>query len=148
MDIRWRVPGFAADVSLHTMRLIYSGLFDKYPKLQVILGHLGEGLPYWLPRLDFAFLKPWVGSRPNIQRKPSEYLKNNFIVTTSGIFFQPALMCAFLALGADRISFAVDYPYESTQEAPHFLKEAPIADADKEKIAHLNAEKLFKLKSQ
>jgi 5-carboxyvanillate decarboxylase len=140
------ILGFAADVSLHTMRLIYSGLFDKFPRLQVILGHLGEGLPYWLPRLDFAFVKPWVGQKPTIQRKPSDYLKNNFTITTSGIFFQPALMCACLALGADRISFAVDYPYESTEEALHFLKEAPVADADKEKIAHLNAEKLFKLK--
>jgi 2,3-dihydroxybenzoate decarboxylase len=128
------------------MRLIYSGLFDKYPKLQVILGHLGEGLPYWLPRLDFVFLKPWVGQKPNIQRKPSDYLKANFMITTSGIFFQPALLCACLALGADRIAFAVDYPYEPTEEALHFMKEAPICDEDKEKIYHRNAERLFKLK--
>jgi 5-carboxyvanillate decarboxylase len=140
------ILGFAADVALHTMRLIYSGLFDQYPRLQIILGHLGEGLPYWLPRLDFAFVKPWVGQKPNIQRRPSDYLKDNFTITTSGIFFQPALMCALLALGADRIAFAVDYPYESTEEALHFLKEAPICDADKEKIAHLNAERVFKLK--
>ncbi len=139
------ILGFAADVALHTMRLIYSGLFDKYPKLQIILGHLGEGLPYWLPRLDFAFLKPWVGKRPNIQRKPSDYLKANFTITTSGIFFQPSLLCACLALGADRIAFAVDYPYESTEEALHFMQESPICDADKDKIYHLNAEKLFKI---
>jgi 5-carboxyvanillate decarboxylase len=140
------ILGFAADVSLHTMRLIYSGVFDAYPDLQVILGHLGEGLPFWLPRLDFAFLKPWVGDKPNLQRKPSDYLKTNFMITTSGIFFQPALLCACFALGADRISFAVDYPYESTGEALQFMKESPISDEDKAKIYHKNAEKLFKLK--
>jgi 5-carboxyvanillate decarboxylase len=139
------ILGFAADVALHTMRLIYSGLFDRCPNLQIVLGHLGEGLPFWLPRLDFAFLTPWVDQKPGIQPKPSDYLKSNFIITTSGIFFQPALVCAMLALGTDRIAFAVDYPYEQTGEALQFLKEAPISDADKEKIAHLNAEKLFNL---
>jgi 5-carboxyvanillate decarboxylase len=137
--------GFAAETALHVMRLIYSGLFDKYPKLQIILGHLGEGLPFWLPRLDFSWLKSWVGERPAIKKKPSEYLKTNFIITTSGIFFQPALICACLALGADKIAFAVDYPYEDTKQALQFMKEAPICDSDKEKIYSLNAAKLFKL---
>ncbi len=139
------VLGFAADMAVHTMRLIYCGLFDKYPKLQIILGHLGEGLPFWLPRLDFAFVKSWVGEKPHLQRKPSEYLKTNFTVTTSGIFFQPALLCASLALGIDRITFAVDYPYEDTEEALHFMREAPLAEADKEKIYHANADRLFHL---
>jgi len=139
------VLGFAADLAVHTMRLIYCGLFDKYPKLQIILGHLGEGLPYWLPRLDFAFVKPWVGNKPSLQRKPSDYLKTNFIVTTSGIFFQPALLCASLALGIDRITFAIDYPYEDTEEALRFMREAPLADSDKEKIYHTTADRLFHL---
>lgn len=139
------ILGFAVDVSLHVMRLIYSGLFDEYPNLKIILGHLGEGLPYWLPRLDFYWKKKWVDKPPPIGARPSEYLKKNFTVTTSGIFFQPAFMCSYLALGADRITFAVDYPYEETDEALEFMAAAPISDLDKEKIYHLNAEKLFKL---
>jgi len=139
------VLGFAADLVLHTMRLIYSGLFDRYPKLKIILGHMGEGLPFWLSRLDFFWLRPWVEGKPAIERKPSEYIKSNFTITTSGMFFQPALICACLALGADKITFAVDYPYEDTEEALRFMKEAPICDSDKEKIYHLNAERLFKL---
>jgi 5-carboxyvanillate decarboxylase len=139
------ILGFAADVSLHTMRLIYAGLFDKFPKLQLILGHLGEGLPYWLPRLDFAFLKPWVQDKPKIDRKPSEYLCNNVYITTSGIFFQPALICAALAMGVDRIMFAVDYPNEQDQEALHFMNEAPFTPSEKEKMLHGNAEKLFNI---
>ena len=140
------ILGFAFDVALHVMRLIYSGLFDRYPDLKIILGHLGEGLPYWLPRLDFYWEKKWMGSkRPPISARPSDYLKRNFTVTTSGIFFQPALMCSYLALGAERIAFAVDYPYEDIGEALQCIKEAPFCDTDKEKIYHLNAEKLFKL---
>ena len=139
------ILGFAADVSLHVMRLIYGGLFDQYPNLKIILGHLGEGLPYWFPRLDFYWHKKWVGKGPGIKRKPSDYLKTNFTITTSGIFFQPALLCAYLAMGADKIAFAVDYPYEENKEALAFMREAPVCDEDKEKIYHLNAERLFKI---
>ncbi len=140
------ILGFAADVSLHTMRLIYAGLFDKFPKLQLILGHLGEGLPYWFPRLDYAFLKTWVLEKPRLNRKPSEYICDNIYCTTSGIFYQPALLCAALSVGVERILFAIDYPYEQDQEALHFINEAPFTAADKEKILHGNAEKLFKVK--
>jgi len=139
------VLGFAAEVALHTMRLIFSGLFDRYPKLKIILGHMGEGLPFWLFRLDFFWLRSNVREKPAIERKPSEYIKTNFTITTSGMFFQPALICAYLALGADKIAFAVDYPPEKNEKALQFMKEAPICDSDKEKIYHLNAERLFKL---
>ena len=136
--------GYAAEVSLHVMRLIYSGLFDRYPRLKVILGHMGEGLPFWLPRLDFAWSRP-IADIPNIQRKPSDYIKTNFTITTSGMFFQPALMCAYLALGADRGAFGVDYPPEENELAVQFIKNAPICDGDKDKICHANAELLFKI---
>ena len=139
------VLGFAADLALHTMRLIFSGLFDKYPKLKIILGHMGEGLPFWLFRLDFFWLRSNVREKPALERKPSEYIKTNFTITTSGMFFQPALICAYLALGADKITFAVDYPHEENEKALQFMKEAPICDSDKEKIYHLNAESLFRL---
>lgn len=109
---------------------------------------MGEGLPYWLPRLDINFRRSLLRERikiTKIERIPSEYIKTNFTMTTSGMSFQPALLCAYLALGADNIVWAADYPYEDTQEAIRFIKDAPMCDSDKEKICHLNAERLFKL---
>ncbi len=139
--------GFGAEVILHAMRLIYSGVFDKYPGLQIVLGHLGEGLPFWLDRIDFFWSKPWSekSNRPQISKKPSDYVKANFSVTTSGMFFMPALMATYLALGADRMIFASDYPYEDSRQAAKAVEAMPICDTDKEKIFHLNVEKLFKL---
>lgn len=140
--------GFGAEAILTAMRLIHSGVFDKYPGLKIILGHLGEGLPFWLDRIDFFWLKPWSEkqNRPPIAKRPSDYVKNNFVITTSGMVFAPAFIAAYLALGADRITFGADYPFEDSQEAAKGVEAMPICDADKEKIFHLNAERLFKLK--
>ena len=139
--------GFGAETSLHALRLIYSGVFDKYPRLKIVLGHLGEGLVFWLYRIDFSFKRPWMEEeiRPKIKRMPSEYLRNNFYVNTSGMYSIPAFMSVYLELGAEHIMFAADYPYENSQEAVEFIKQVPICDADKERIQHLVAEKLFKL---
>jgi 2,3-dihydroxybenzoate decarboxylase len=137
--------GFGADAHLHAIRLIYSGLFDRYPRLRIMLGHMGEGLPFWLSRMDGYWDKPWKGVKPKIERKPSEYVRENFIATIGGMCFLPAFMCAYAALGADKIAFSVDYPYERTDAAVRFIKEAPIPDADKEKICCGNAARLFKL---
>jgi len=137
--------GFAADASVHVMRLISSGMFDAYPNLKMILGHMGEGLPFWLPRLDFAWNAWWVWNKPKIEKKPSEYLKTNFWINTSGLFYEPALQCACAALGVERVMFGVDYPYQLNDEAMQFMKEVELPDGDKEKILGLNAEKLFGL---
>ena len=138
--------GFAADTALHAMRLIYRGVFDKYPGLKIILGHGGEGLPFWLHRLDRGWLVPLtpgeVGAK--CQKKPSDYIKSNFLMTTSGMFFTPAFLCVYLALGADNFAFAVDSPLTS-EPAGQLMESMPICDEDKEKICHLNAEKLLKL---
>ena len=135
--------GFGADVGLHTVRLICSGVFDQYPRLKIIIGHMGEALPFWLWRLDNHWARMPMAAR--LKRKPSEYIKDNFLMTTSGMFSQPALLCAYLTLGADNILFAVDYPHELSEAAVAFMDSAPICDSDKEKIYHLNAEKLLKL---
>jgi 2,3-dihydroxybenzoate decarboxylase len=135
--------GFGAEVHLHVLRLIFSGLFDEFPRLKIVIGHMGEALPYWLWRIDNHFNRTNMVQK--LKRKPSEYFKDNFFITTSGMFWQPALLCAYLTLGADNILFAVDYPYESNEIAVQFIKAAPICDSDKEKICHLNAERLYKL---
>ncbi len=137
--------GFAAETGLHAMRLICAGVFDRYPNLKIILGHMGEALPFWLWRIDNIWQNEGAISAKKLQKLPGEYIKENFFVTTSGMFFQPALLCTYLALGADRILFAVDYPLESNKEAVQFMDAASICDIDKEKIYHENAEKLLAL---
>jgi len=139
--------GFGAEAALQTMRLIYSGVFDKYPRLKIILGHLGEGLVFWIYRIDFSFKRPWMEEeiRPEIKRPPSEYIRNNFFVNTSGMYANPAFMSVYQELGADHIMFAADYPYENSEEAARFIDQIPTPDSDKEKIQHSVAEKLFKL---
>ncbi|MFC2045731.1 amidohydrolase family protein, partial [Chloroflexota bacterium] len=136
--------GFAVEVSIHVLRLIMSGLFDEYPNLKMVIGHMGEGLPYWFSRIDFAWTKEGI-KKPPIKKSPSEYIKNNFTITTSGMFYIPALMCAYASMGPDKITLGVDYPIEGVGEALEFMREAPICDEDKEKIYHSNAEALFKL---
>ncbi|UCB43726.1 MAG: amidohydrolase [Dehalococcoidales bacterium] len=135
--------GFGAETSLHAMRLICSGVFDQYPGLKIILGHLGEGLTFWLWRLDNRWQLGPTGSE--LAKKPSDYFRDNFTITTSGMFSHLALQYCCLAVGVERILFAVDYPFESNQAGVQFIEAAPINDSDKEKICHLNAERLLKL---
>jgi len=141
--------GFGAEASLHAMRLIYSGLFDRYPSLKMVLGHLGEGLVFWIYRIDFSFKKPWMEEeiRPVLKKSPSEYLRNNFYVNNAGMYSVPAFLNVLLELGADHIMFAADYPYENSMEAARFIEDLPISISDKIKIMHGTAEKLFKIKN-
>jgi len=136
--------GFAAEASLHAVRLICSGVFDRYPEVKVILGHLGEAIPFWLWRLDNHWEKEGERSLP-AKEKPSHYFKNNFFVTTSGMCWLPALQFVSSVLGVERILFAADYPFESMKEAVQFIDKAPISDGEREKIYHLNTEKLLGL---
>ncbi len=141
--------GFGAETSLHSMRLIYSGLFDRYPGLKIVLGHMGEGIPFWLYRIDFYWLKPWVAPelKPKIIHKPSHYINNNFLFTSSGMHYLPAFICAHMALGADLLAFGADHPFETSKDSLESLGILPICEADKEKFYHGNAEKLFKIHS-
>lgn len=137
--------GFGADTSLAALRLIYSGLFDRLPDLKIILGHLGEGLAFWLNRVDHLWDSEDGGYTLSIPDRPSEYIKRNFVMTTSGMNFMPAFLCAHLALSSDNILFATDYPFEKTRQAVKFIEDLEISDTDKHKICHMNAEKLFHL---
>lgn len=134
--------GWHIDAGIHVLRMILSGVFDKYPNLKLISGHWGELVPFYLERLDAIF-----GVTPTkLKRKISEYYKENIYITPSGMFTIPQLQLAIAEMGADRIMYSSDYPHNKTTEARSFLESAPINQEDKEKIGHLTAEKLFNLK--
>jgi predicted TIM-barrel fold metal-dependent hydrolase len=135
--------GFGLETALCMMRLIYSGVFDRYPSLKIILGHLGEGLPFLLKRIDWAYVRPFdPDARPTLAKKPSEYLKNNVFVTTSGNHFKPAFMCTYEALGIDRILLGTDYPYEDAGECMQFLGGLPLSEAERKMMYFANAGQL------
>jgi len=150
-ELAFPLWGFGADTGLHAMCLICSGVFDKYPGLKIILGHLGEALPFWMNRMDekwkpmkAAELTPEPFAR-KLNKIPGQYIKDNFMITTSAMYWQPLLQFVHSVIGADRLLFAVDYPYETNQGAVQAVEAMPIDNTDKEKIFHLNAEKLLKL---
>lgn len=135
--------GWHSEVGLHALRMILAGVFDRLPTLQVIIGHMGEMLPFMLARIDNT-LTP---AARNLQRPVSEYFLRNFHITTSGFFTDPPFQLALQIMGIDRIIFSVDYPYSTNAQGRTFLDHAPISPADKEKLSHLNAERLLKLPS-
>ena len=139
-----RAPwGFAIDTSSHFLRLVFSGLFDDCPKLKIILGHLGEGIPFAMHRLDTHARA--AAERRGLKKTPLQYLKDNLVVTTSGNWYEPAFVCTLLAMGIDSMLFAIDWPYESNKVGMEFFNKLSLSDADKHKLAHGNAERLLKL---
>ena len=133
--------GWHIETAVHLIRMILGGVFDKYPKLQVVIGHLGEGIPFMLPRLHKNF-PPEV---TKLHRPIGDYLRENVHYTFGGFNF-PATFANLLAeVGAGRIMFSVDYPYGSMSEARAFLENLPLGNGDIERIAHGNAEQLFNL---
>lgn len=132
--------GYTIEAATQGVRMILSGVFDQHPGLKIILGHLGEGLPFLSWRVDHALKRPGqrdVRFRDTFQR--------NFYVTTSGFFSDIALLCTMQELGVDRIMFSVDYPFESNAPGPQWLETVQISDADKIKIASGNAQRLLRL---
>ncbi len=135
--------GFAAETSLHALRLMGSGLFDEFPRIQIILGHLGERIPYDMWRLDNCIKRSPAGYPAN--RTMSEYLRSNFYLTTSGNFQDSTLHCAIAEMGVDRIMFSVDYPFESTEDAATWFDGTELQEQDRVRIGRANAIELFKL---
>ena len=136
---------FGQETAVHALRLMGSGLFDKYPRLTIILGHMGEGLPFSMWRVDHC--NGWV-EKPNrypARKKIAEYFAENFYLTTSGNFSTQTLIDAMLEIGADRILFSTDYPFEDVGQAATWFDAAAISEADRLKIGRTNAVKLFKL---
>ena len=134
---------FGVETATHALRLMTSGLFDRHPRLTMILGHLGEMLPFNAWRIDHRLEKSPRGIPA--QRSVTEYLRTNVYLTTSGHFRTPALVDAIAEVGAERILFSVDYPFEDTAEAVHWLRGAEIDAGTRAAIGRDNAARLFGL---
>jgi 5-carboxyvanillate decarboxylase len=143
------VYGFGVETGLHMLRIIVGGVFDRFPKLQFIIGHAGEALPFWLYRLDYMH-----GSTVRSQRYPfmktlkhpvSHYLKHNVYITNSGVAWQPAIEFCQKNIGVDRVLYAMDYPYQYVPEEVGILDAMTIPDADKQAFFEGNARQVFKL---
>jgi 5-carboxyvanillate decarboxylase len=138
--------GFAVETATHAMRLIMCGVFDRFPRLRIVLGHMGEGLPFWLQRIDNRYaLQVKIGAVKKLPRMPSQVFLDHFVITTAGVMSAPALKLSLEVLGEDRIMFAADYPYESVEEGVKFLDEVDITEAQRRKIYAGNAERVFRL---
>lgn len=142
--------GFGVETGMHALRVITSGVLDRYPKLQIILGHMGEALPYWLYRLDFMHQAGVRAGRyecmkPLKKDKVSNYLRENFHFTNSGMAWEPAIKFAQQVIGEDRVLYAMDYPYQCPVEEVTYLDAMDMPIATKRKFFQTNAEKLFKL---
>jgi uncharacterized protein len=133
--------GWHIDTALHVLRLVLSGAFDHFPKLQIIIGHLGEGLPFMLPRLELGF----PAALTKLNRPVPDYLRENVHYTISGFNWTSAFLELLFQVGVDRIMFSADYPYASMTQARGFLEQLPVSPLDRARIAHGNAEQLLHL---
>ncbi|MBO0702015.1 MAG: amidohydrolase, partial [Candidatus Dormibacteraeota bacterium] len=133
--------GWHVDTGLHVLRLVLAGAFDRFPRLQLVVGHLGEALPFMLARTSNR-LPPEATGLP---RTIEEYVREHVHLSISGFFTVPPFLNALLELGADRLLFSVDHPFSPNGEGRAFLDALPISRADREKIAHGNAERLLRL---
>jgi 2,3-dihydroxybenzoate decarboxylase len=139
------VCSWTFETAAHALRLVFSGVFERYPKARVILGHMGETLPISLWRFDSR----WPVSQHGLQtlpEPPSFYIKRNIAITTSGVCSHSALRCALDSMGEDNVMFSVDYPFEETEIASSFIESAPVSEAQRQKVASGNAERILHLR--
>jgi 2,3-dihydroxybenzoate decarboxylase len=143
------IYGFAVETGLHALRMMIGGVFDRFPKLTLILGHTGEALPFWLYRLDYMHRAGVVSGRYEsmkpTKRRISEYMRENVYVTNSGVAWEPAVKFCQQVLGVDRVMYAMDYPYQYEPAEVVTLDNMDMPDGDKKKFFQTNAEKVFKL---
>jgi predicted TIM-barrel fold metal-dependent hydrolase len=134
--------GWHSETAIHVLRLVLSGTFEKYPTLTVIIGHMGEMLPFMLGRID------WILGELNLTqtRTVSQTITDRVYITTSGFFDMAPFMCALATFGADRIMYSVDYPYSSNMAGKAFFDLLPVSPADRIKIAHGNADRVLKIR--
>lgn len=139
---------YGVEVGTHILKLISAGVFDQFPRLRIVVGHMGEALPFWLPRIDNRYLAMrdgmFGGARP-MQRMPSDYLRENLWVTTSGMNYWPQLRMTLDMLGRDRVMYATDYPFEQQGEAVSVVEAMPLAESEKQALFEDNATRVFGL---
>ena len=132
---------WTVETGTHALRLVFSGLFDRFPRARLALGHLGETLPYQLWRFDSRAKLYGV----KLKKQPSDYIRENIVVTTSGMFSFEPIDCAIKALGRENVMFSADYPFENPAEAGAFMKELPLPDDVLQDVAYNNASRLFRI---
>jgi predicted TIM-barrel fold metal-dependent hydrolase len=133
--------GYTVETATQALRMVLSGVFDAHPRLKIILGHLGEGLPFLVWRIDHSFARP--GNRPGLSFR--DVFCGHFYVTTSGNFSDPALLCSVMEMGADRILYSVDWPFVANPPGTAWMKNVPLSTEDKAKILGGNAARLLRL---
>jgi predicted TIM-barrel fold metal-dependent hydrolase len=138
--------GFTVETATQGIRLVLSGVFEQYPRLKIILGHLGESLPFSLWRIDMALSRDrGNGRQGNRASAFRDTFRSHFWITTSGNFSTPALLCCVMEMGADRILFSVDYPFVPNPPGVRWMEQVPLGPEDREKILSGNAKRLLKL---
>jgi 5-carboxyvanillate decarboxylase len=141
--------GFAVETGMHLLRLIVAGVFDRFPALRLVVGHLGEALPFWLFRLDYMHAATLRSRRypqwKELGARPSDYMRRNVWVTTSGMAWAPAIMFTREVLGGDRVLYAMDYPYQFVADEVTAQDRLPLGPADKKAFFQTNAETVFRL---
>jgi 2,3-dihydroxybenzoate decarboxylase len=138
------VWAWTADTASHALRLIFSGYFKRFPRLKIILGHMGETLPFLLWRIDNRY-ELALGRELAPEEKPSFLFRRNFVITTSGVCDPHPLADALAALGDDNVLFSVDYPYQDSKQAGDFIESAPLSDAVRAKVCNGNARRILRL---
>jgi 2,3-dihydroxybenzoate decarboxylase len=135
---------YAVETATHILRLIQAGVFDRFPTLKIVIGHLGEALPFWLPRIDNRY--SWnLRGPPTLRKLPGDYIRDNIWVTTSGMNYWPQLEMTLKVMGSGKVLYATDYPFEKQGEAVGFVEAMPLDAAQKKALFEDNAVKVFKL---
>jgi predicted TIM-barrel fold metal-dependent hydrolase len=137
--------GWHIDTATHVLRLLLSGAFDRYPGLQLVIGHMGEALPFMLPRIERAMSVPVMSRATKLERPIGAYFRDNLHYTFSGFNWTSTFLDLLLEVGVERIMFSADYPFASMTEARSFLERLPVSPADRDRIAHGNAERVLRL---
>jgi 2,3-dihydroxybenzoate decarboxylase len=139
------VCSWAFETGAHALRLVFAGVFERYPKARLILGHMGETLPLNLWRFDSRWLVSHRGSM-TLAEPPSFYIKRNIAITTSGVCSDVSLRCGLDAMGESNVMFSVDYPFEKTETAAQFIENAKISEEERLKVASGNAKRILRLR--
>ena len=145
------IYGFGVETGLHALRIITAGVFDRFPKLQMVIGHMGEALPFWSYRLDYMHQATVRSQRYEsvkpLLKKPSDYLRENFTITNSGVAWEPAIKFSQEVLGVDRVMYAMDYPYQYLADEVLAMDKMAMSDENKLKFFQTNAQRVFNITS-